>query len=59
MRLRNVFTGRMSIAFAILWSLAACQGAPVSPLMSPLDDGAGYGYGERQLSERLRPSGAA
>ena len=52
MRLRSVFTGRAAIAFAILWSLAACQGAPAPPLMSPLDDGAGYGYGERQLSER-------
>ncbi len=42
---------RFLSVFAALWALAACQLGPEPPLMSPLADGAGFGYRERELSE--------
>ena len=40
------------IAFVVLAALAGCQAGPPLALMSPLEAGGGYGYSERQLSER-------
>ncbi len=42
---------RLLSVIVALWALAGCQLGPVAPLMSPLADGAGFGYREHQLSE--------
>ncbi len=43
-------TTTMLAAFAFVAVLAGCATGPRLPLMSPLDSGAGYGYGHRELT---------
>ena len=50
--MRSTGLVRRLALFAAVFVLAGCESAPRAPLMSPYSDEIGFGYSERELSDR-------